>query len=353
MDAWTLAPRKIAHVVGARPQFIKLKPLVDAVAAAGGQNWIAHTGQHFDSSMNYSFWQELGLRPDYSGVWSDRIADLARLVDALREAQVDALVVYGDTDSTLLGAKAALDLGLPLAHAEAGLRSFNDAMPEEHNRVWVDQRANWLWAPTEGALRQLRKEGLDTGSPWVGMPGDLMLDAFPRRPYRPSEGNKVLVTLHRNTNIDNPQRLQGLEEALDGLARDYEVVWPRHPRHRAIGLGNRNVPDCQPMTRSALLEVLHDAAWVITDSGGLQKEAFFAGRRGIVLRSETEWTELVESGWTALINPDLPDLESLIRAQFAAWQELGSPKVPELYGDGRSAVRMAESLAAGLRILHQ
>ena len=180
-----------------------------------------------------------------------------------------------------------------------------------------------------------------------------MLDAFPSRPYRPSEGSKVLVTLHRNTNIDNPRRLQALEEALDGLARDYEVVWPRHPRHRAIGLGSRNVPDCQPMTRFALLEALNDAAWVITDSGGLQKEAFFAGRHGIVLRSETEWTELVESGWTALINPDLPDLESLIRAQFAAWNELGSPAVPELYGDGRSAVRMAESLAAGLHILHQ
>ena len=353
MDAWTLAPRKIAHVVGARPQFIKLKPLVAAVAEAGGQNWIAHTGQHFDSSMNDSFWQELGLRPDYSGVWSDRIADLNHLVAALREAQVDAVVVYGDTDSTLLGAKAALALGLPLAHAEAGLRSFNDAMPEEYNRVWVDQRANWLWAPTEGALRQLRKEGLDTGRPWVDMPGDLMLDAFPRRPYRPGEGRKVLVTLHRNTNIDNPERLQALEEALDGLASNYEVVWPRHPRHRAIGLSSTNVPDCQPMTRSALLEALHDAAWVITDSGGLQKEAFFAGRRCIVLRSETEWTELVESGWTALIDPDLPNLESLIRAQFAAWQDLGSPAVPKLYGDGRSAVRMAESLAAGLHILNQ
>ena len=180
-----------------------------------------------------------------------------------------------------------------------------------------------------------------------------MLDAFPRRPYRPGEGNKVLVTLHRNTNIDNPGRLQRLEEALDGLARDFEVIWPRHPRHRAIGLGSRNIPDCQPMTRSALLEVLYDAAWVITDSGGLQKEAFFAGRRAVVLRSETEWAELVESGWTALINPDLPDLESVIRAQFASWQELGTPAVPELYGDGRSAVRMAESLAAGLRILNR
>ena len=140
MDA-NLTPYRIAHVVGARPQFVKLKPLAAAIADAGGMNWVAHTGQHYDVLMNDSFWVEMGFRPDYHGAWTRESADLEHLVDALRKARADAVVVYGDTDSTVLGAKAALELGLPLAHAEAGLRSFNALMPEEHNRVWVDQRA--------------------------------------------------------------------------------------------------------------------------------------------------------------------------------------------------------------------
>ena len=163
MDALTLTPYRIAHVVGARPQFVKLKPLVEAISRAGGRNWVAHTGQHYDAAMNDSFWAELGFRPDYQGAWVERTADAAALTLALGRAAVDAVVVYGDTDSTVLGAKAALELGLPCAHAEAGLRSFNALMPEEHNRLWVDQHAHWLWAPTVSAREQLEREGLDLG----------------------------------------------------------------------------------------------------------------------------------------------------------------------------------------------
>lgn len=350
MDA-RLTPYRIAHVVGARPQFVKLKPLAAAIADAGGVNWVAHTGQHYDTQMNDSFWVELGFRPDYQGIWTREASDLEHLVSALRAARADAVVVYGDTDSTVLGAKAALELGLPLAHAEAGLRSFNLDMPEEHNRVWVDQRAKWLWAPTAQALQQLNTEGLDTGAPWVLNTGDLMLDAFPRREPEEDHGgslNRILVTLHRNTNIDNPSRLRHIEQALDTLSSDFEIIWPRHPRHRAVGLNAKLVPDCLPLGREELIHALYGAAWVITDSGGLQKEAFFAGRRGIVLRTETEWTELVDAGWTVLIDPDTPNLASAIRCQILEWLRLPAQVPPSLYGMGLAARLMVKSLAEGL-----
>jgi len=350
MDA-NLTPYRIAHVVGARPQFVKLKPLAAAIADAGGMNWVAHTGQHYDVLMNDSFWVEMGFRPDYHGAWTRESADLEHLVDALRKARADAVVVYGDTDSTVLGAKAALELGLPLAHAEAGLRSFNALMPEEHNRVWVDRRAHWLWAPTDQALQQLNAEGLDTGAPWVLNTGDLMLDAFPRREPKDDLGGspkRILITLHRNTNIDDSSRLRHIEQALDALSDDFEIIWPRHPRHRAAGLNSRLVPDCLPMGREELIDALYGAAWVITDSGGLQKEAFFAGRRGIVLRTETEWTELVDAGWTVLVDPDTPDLATALRSQIKEWLRCPAEVPPLLYGQGSAAKLMVKSLAEGL-----
>lgn len=348
MDALSLAPYRIAHVVGARPQFVKLKPLVNAIARAGGQNWIAHTGQHYDASMNDSFWSELGLRPDFHGTWVERSQDAAALRSALGAANVDAVVVYGDTDSTVLGARVALDLGLPCAHAEAGLRSFNAAMPEEHNRIWVDQRAKWLWAPTDRALQQLHSEGLDAGSPWVLCAGDLMRDAFPTRADVATVPGRLLVTLHRNTNIDHAPRLRHIEAALDRIAERFEVEWPRHPRHRAAGLASQRVVDRLPMGRSEVVSALYQAEWVLTDSGGLQKEAFFAGKRCIVLRAETEWTELVDCGWAALVDPDGADLSERILQQLSSWSQRGPETPPELYGSGTSADTMAASLAAGL-----
>lgn len=351
MDALSLAPYRIAHVVGARPQFVKLKPLVQAIARAGGQNWIAHTGQHYDATMNDSFWSELGMRPDFHGEWVERTQDAAALRLALTAAHVDAVVVYGDTDSTVLGAQVALELGIPCAHAEAGLRSFNAAMPEEHNRIWVDQRARWLWAPTEGALRQLHSEGLDSGAPWVVNAGDLMRDAFPVRTDVATVPGRLLVTLHRNTNIDVPYRLRRIEAALDALAASYDVVWPRHPRHRAAGLASRHVEDHAPMGRSEVVEALYQAECVVTDSGGLQKEAFFAGKRCVVLRTETEWTELVDCGWAALVDPDGDDLSGRIARQLRSWSTRGPEVPPKLYGEGTAADTMASSLAAGLRLL--
>jgi UDP-GlcNAc3NAcA epimerase len=353
MDARNLSSYRIAHVVGARPQFVKLKPLVEAIQRLGGVNWVAHTGQHYDSHMNASFWDELGVVPDYHGTWIERNADLRALAAALREAQVHAVVVYGDTDSTVLGAQAALELGIPFAHAEAGLRSFNDAMPEERNRVWVDRRALWLWAPTEVAMDHIRRENLDRGAPWVVNTGDLMFDAFPKHPWSQLQSSTVLVTIHRNTNVDDPERIRRIEAALDGLVGDFHVLWPRHPRHRAAGLHSVRVPDCAPLSRPEIVDALYRTEFIITDSGGLQKEAFFAGRRAIVLRDETEWTELVDSGWTSLISPDSTDLEAAIRAQFGRWAQIGHSEPPKLYGDGCAADAMAVSLAQGLRELSQ
>lgn len=348
MDARNLSSYRIAHIVGARPQFVKLKPLVEAIQRLGGVNWIAHTGQHYDSQMNASFWDELGLAPDYQGKWNERNTDLRELVAALREARVHAVVVYGDTDSTVLGAQAALELGVPFAHAEAGLRSFNDAMPEERNRVWVDHRAQWLWAPTEVAMDHIQSEDLDRGAPWVVNTGDLMFDAFPKRPFSQVQPSSVLVTIHRNTNVDEPERIRRIEAALDGLAGDFNVLWPRHPRHRAAGLQSVCVADCAPLSRPEIVDALYRSQFVITDSGGLQKEAFFAGRRAIVLRDETEWTELVDAGWTSLVSPDSTDLEGAIRAQLSRWAQVGQLEPPMLYGDGLAAEAMAVSLAQGL-----
>lgn len=348
MDARNLSNYRIAHVVGARPQFVKLKPLVAAIERLGGSNWVAHTGQHYDSAMNESFWIEFGRRPDYHGAWVDRITDEANLRSAIAAAQVDAVVVYGDTDSTVIGTRAALSLGIPCAHAEAGLRSFNHAMPEERNRVWVDQHAKWLWGPTDVAIGHLQNEGLDCGIPWVVRTGDLMYDAFPKRPDLSIQPRTVLVTVHRNTNVDDIARLRRIESAIDDLALDFEVVWPRHPRHRAVGLTSRLVRDRMPMSRSEIVEALYQSEFVITDSGGLQKEAFFAQRRAIVLRDETEWTELVESGWTSLVSPDQPDLAGALRNQFAQWSLAPCEQPPLLYGDGNAADAMAQSLAQGL-----
>lgn len=353
MDARNLSSYRIAHVVGARPQFVKLKPLVEAIERLGGVNWVAHTGQHYDSQMNASFWDELGFAPDYHGIWNERNTDLSELVAALREAHVHAVVVYGDTDSTVLGAQAALELGIPFAHAEAGLRSFNDAMPEERNRVWVDQRALWLWAPTEVAMDHIRSEDLDRGAPWVVNTGDLMFDAFPKRPYAEAQRASVLVTIHRNTNVDEPERIRRIEAALDGLVGDFNVLWPRHPRHRAAGLQSVRVADCAPLSRPEIVDALYRAQFVITDSGGLQKEAFFAGRRAIVLRDETEWTELVNAGWTVLISPDSTDLGGAIRAQLRNWAQIGHSEPPMLYGNGCASDAMATSLAQGLWELSQ
>ncbi len=353
MDARNLSSYRIAHVVGARPQFVKLKPLVEAIQRLGGVNWVAHTGQHYDSQLNASFWDELGFAPDYHGIWNERNIDLSALVAALREAHVDAVVVYGDTDSTVLGAQAALELGIPFAHAEAGLRSFNDAMPEERNRVWVDHKALWLWAPTKVAMDHIRSEDLDRGAPWVVNTGDLMFDAFPKRPIAEVQDNLVLVTIHRNTNVDEPKRIRRIEAALDGLVGDFNVLWPRHPRHRAVGLQSVCVSDCAPLSRPEIVDALYRAQFVITDSGGLQKEAFFAGRRAIVLRDETEWTELVDAGWTVLISPDSADLEGAIRFQLQDWVQRGYLEPPMLYGDGSAADAMARSLAQGLWQLSQ
>jgi UDP-N-acetylglucosamine 2-epimerase len=353
MDALSLTPYRIAHIVGARPQFVKLKPLVAAILRAGGEIWIAHTGQHHDSEMNDSFWAEVGGKPDYLGTWYQNEDRAAQLTAALRAAQVDAVVVYGDTDSTVLGAQCALELGLPLAHAEAGLRSFNYEMPEEHNRVWVDQRAQWLWTPTAAARDQLGREGLDRGLPWVACTGDLMRDAFAVPPSVETKPGTVLVTVHRNTNIDRPDRLRRIEAAMDELAETHRVVWPRHPRHRAAGMGTARVADCPPLSREALLSVLHEAEWVITDSGGLQKEAFFAGKRCVVLRTETEWTELVSCGWAVLVDPDSENLCGQWRDLFGRWSLLQGEVPPDWYGSGSAADHMVASLAQGLNELQR
>jgi UDP-GlcNAc3NAcA epimerase len=202
-------------------------------------------------------------------------------------------------------------------------------------------------------MDHIRSEDLDRGAPWVVNTGDLMFDAFPKRPHAEAQLSSVLVTIHRNTNVDEPKRIRRIEAAIDGLVGDFNVLWPRHPRHRAAGLKSEHVQDCTPLSRPEIVDALYHSQFVITDSGGLQKEAFFAGRRAIVLRDETEWTELVDAGWTVLISPDSADLEGAIRDQLQDWAQKGHIVPPMLYGDGCAADAMATSLALGLWDLSQ
>ena len=318
---------KIATIIGARPQFIKAAPVSGALRAlAGGAitEILIHTGQHYDGNMSQVFFDELGLQePDYNlGVGSGNHGwqtgkMLAAVEEVLVEEKPDCVLIYGDTNSTLAGALAASKLHIPVAHVEAGLRSFNRDMPEEVNRVVADQLSGWLFAPTETAVTNLKREGITRG---VHLVGDVMEDAvaehlvraecrseiLDRMKIRP--GDYLLVTVHRAENTDCPQRLKGICEALHSLARRWRIVWPVHPRARkllnpALLTG---VSLIEPIGYLDMLVLEKNAAAILTDSGGVQKEARWLQVPCITLREETEWVETLKGGWNYLAgaNPE-------------------------------------------------
>ncbi|MBV9119805.1 MAG: UDP-N-acetylglucosamine 2-epimerase (non-hydrolyzing) [Chloroflexi bacterium] len=350
-------PLKFVTVVGARPQFIKAGPL-SATLRERHCEFLVHTGQHYDPELSEIFFEQLDLpEPDLNlGIGSGSHgqqtgAMLAALEEVIRDHRPDGLIVYGDTNSTIAGALAAAKLGVPVAHIEAGLRSFNKAMPEEINRVVTDHLSRWLFAPSEAARLQLATEGIVAG---VHVVGDIMLDAL--RLYRPrAAGHSDVVsrlqlesqkyfaaTVHRAENTDDPHRLSAIVGTLGTL--DREVVFPVHPRtrQRIAEFGVALPPHVRlvaPLSYLDMLELLANAEVLLTDSGGLQKEAYYLSVPCVTLRDETEWVETVKSGWNMLAGAQ-PDR---IRSAAAAMAGFDGDH-PNLYGDGQTAKRIAEVL---------
>jgi UDP-N-acetylglucosamine 2-epimerase len=353
---------KILTVIGARPQFVKSAP-VSAALAPIAREIIVHTGQHYDPEMSDVFFQELGLKsPEYnlnvgSGSHGAQTGDMLKGVEAvILDEKPDMVMVYGDTNSTLAGALAASKLQIPVAHVEAGLRSFNRAMPEELNRIVTDHLSTLLFAPSETSERQLREEGITEG---VHVTGDVMYDSvlhyapiaarvsrFPGALNLKAKGF-YLCTIHRAENTDDSDNLRQIMSALDVLP--LPVILPLHPRTKAklgeLGiLAGSNIRITEPVGYIDILQLLQSSAAAITDSGGLQKEAYYLGVPCITLRSETEWTETVEAGWNRLAGCDEGRIVDAVEAA-------NSPpaKRPELYGDGKAAARIAEILAAEIK----
>ena len=352
---------KVLTVVGARPQFVKAAP-VSRVLRRAHQEVLVHTGQHYDDAMSAAFFRDLELPvPDVDlevGSASHALQTgemLCRLDPVLREHEPDGVLVYGDTNSTLAGAVAAAKVAFGdgrrpwLAHVEAGLRSFNRAMPEERNRIVVDHLSDLLLAPTPAAMGHLGRDGLGDRAELVG---DVMVDAFRWAESRAdgalpdaaaANPGYILLTLHRPENVDDPARLSAL---LAAVALERPVLFPVHPRTartlRDAGSGlPANVHPIEPVGHLAMV-ALERAAWAIaTDSGGVQKEAYLAGVPCITLRGETEWTETVEAGWNRLAGSD----SGAVRAALAdeTFMDRSRPR-PELFGDGRAAERVVAAL---------
>ena len=321
----------VVSILGARPQFIKAAVVTRALAAHGGvRERLLHTGQHYDAQMSDVFFDELGLpAPEWNlGIGSGPHGQqtgrmLEAIEDVLMKTRPDWVLVYGDTNSTLAGAMAAAKLHIPVAHVEAGLRSFNRSMPEEINRVVTDHVASLLFAPTPAAMAHLAREGVSEKR--CHLVGDVMYDSVlqlaPRAAAQSTvldreglkHGSYVLATVHRAENTDSPERLGHILAGLAAAASGTPVVLPLHPRTRAIlsdqGSGLTQPSGLRLIDPVGYLDMLaleRGARLVVTDSGGVQKEAFFQRVPCLTLRDETEWTELVEAGWNRLVPPCPP-----------------------------------------------
>jgi len=357
--------RKIVTIIGARPQFIKASVVSNALAKSGEfVEVLVHTGQHFDSNMSDVFFSDLGIQPPdhqldihggFHGEMTGRM--LMDVEKVLLGEKPDAVMVYGDTNSTLAGALAAAKLHIPIAHVESGLRSFNMAMPEEVNRILTDRIATWLFTPTEAAARNLLDEGM-ARERIIGV-GDVMFDVALHFGSRVATNGRlmaklglkpreyVLATIHRAENTSSPERLATIVDGLRLAADSIRVVWPMHPRARSalekMGLLQRltkKLHVIDPVGYLDMVQLEKYAAVIATDSGGIQKEAFFYEVPCVTLRSETEWVELVEAGWNRLVACTDPD--ELASSITRAAGDSGKPIQP--YGDGKAAEKIVKHL---------
>ncbi len=366
---------KILTVLGARPQFIKAAAVSRAIRKHNTvsrlrqfHEVIVHTGQHFDANMSDIFFQQMNIaKPDYQlhiaglphGAMTGQM--LEQIEAVIQGEKPDWVLVYGDTNSTLAGALAAVKMHVPVAHVEAGLRSHNAAMPEEINRTITDRISTLLLCPTANAINNLRSEGFPFSTSsgvyqHIDLVGDVMVDALYQcreaakrevdlAQWGLSDGRYVLCTLHRQENTDHPKRLEDILAALRTIARETAVVLPLHPRTRKyLEAGGRSealtgLQVIEPVSYFEMQRLEIGASSILTDSGGIQKEAYLHGVPCITLRDETEWVETITSGWNQLAGSDYERI-------IAAWRSVRQPKVSQksLFGEGDASERIVRSL---------
>jgi len=351
----------IASIVGARPQFMKAAPVSRALSLHFKEVFI-HTGQHYDYGMSDVFFDELKMRlPDFNlGIGGGSHGEqtgkmIIELEKIFNEIKPDCVLVYGDTNSTLAGALTAAKAQIPLAHVEAGLRSYNRAMPEEINRVLVDHMSTLLFCPTDAAVKNLVKEGIEKG---VHRVGDVMADTLLHNLQLVDTKSKIihqlnlekglyaLATIHRASNTDEKENLRLILSALGRLSS--RVVFPIHPRTRKKMQEwemsvNSNVTMIDPVGHFDMLALESNSNCILTDSGGIQKEAYLVGVRCITLREETEWVETVNAGWNRVVGVDVEQIVDIFESWFPQ-----SERVP-LYGDGHAADQICGILSSTLK----
>lgn len=380
---------KIVTIIGARPQIIKAAALSRAIRSRYSnkiQEIIVHTGQHYDENMSQVFFDELSIpRPDYNlhvgsathGVQTAHMTE--GIEDILMKEQPDYIVLYGDTNSTLAGAVAAAKIHVPIVHIEAGLRSFNKAMPEEINRIVCDHCSTLLFTPTKAGLENLKREGFpvdesgvstgSTATPTIDNPkvyhcGDIMYDNSLHfselaesktgiiNRLNLNEKQYVLATIHRDSNTDQPERLNAIFTALIELSKEIRIVLPLHPRTAKLLKTNleaekqeqvfstTNITLIPPISFLEMVALERHAQLVMTDSGGVQKEAYFFRKPCIILRPETEWVEIVQTGNAILADAD----EVRIMQAWKHFKDNPPCEFPEIFGDGHAAEFMLEKM---------
>lgn len=353
---------KIVTVIGARPQFIKAAAVSRAIKQYSGliDEIIVHTGQHYDYNMSQVFFEELDIpSPNYnlhigSGMHGQQTADMLKGIEEILQAEKpDWVLVYGDTNSTLAGALAASKMHIPVVHVEAGLRSYNKNMPEEINRVLTDHISHLLLCPTETAILNLQKEGISKGAVNVG---DVMYDCmkyYSRKAvdclslFGVSPKNFTLATVHREENTNSPEALRGIFDSFSEIAKRTPVLVTLHPRTRrfvkeyGINISN-SIRIIEPLPYLQMIKLEYNAKLILTDSGGVQKEAFFAGTPCITLREETEWVETVEVGANTLTGANI---EKIMYAYHKILNGDFNVKFhSNVYGDGKAAEKIVKVL---------
>ncbi|KJY95015.1 non-hydrolyzing UDP-N-acetylglucosamine 2-epimerase [Pseudoalteromonas ruthenica] len=355
---------KVLTVIGARPQFVKAAVVSKALREIPGiKEIIVHTGQHFDENMSDIFFTQMEIpKPDYNldinsgshGVMTGTM--LAEIESVIQREKPDWVLVYGDTNSTLAGALAAVKLHVKVAHVEAGLRSFNKKMPEEVNRILTDNISDVLFCPTKTAMANLELEGYAQKPAQVVETGDVMYDAVLHFKDKPSDNEVlkdtlakhskfVLATIHRAENTDSEEKLRNIFSGLEEINQQIPIVMPIHPRTKqklAEHNISTNIDLIAPVGYVEMLKLINASSFVVTDSGGLQKEAYFLGRECITAREETEWVELVEAGVNTLVGSDT---QAMIKKASQIINSAGIDNQGQLYGNGSSAKEIAKFLA--------
>ena len=352
--------KKIITIVGARPQFVKAATLSRQFVLLGIEELIIHTGQHFDANMSDVFFEEMEI-PKHAyqldihvlthGAMTGRM--LEGIETILLKERPDAVLVYGDTNSTLAGALAASKLHIPLIHVEAGLRSYNMEMPEEINRILTDRISDILFCPTDTAVNNLKREGFENMPAQIVKNGDVMQDAAIYYAAKAEQKSDILTkinlpkfvlgTIHRQENTDSPINLRNIIAGLNEINLNTPVVVPIHPRTLNILAQQNIVPEFKlidPVGYFDMIMLLKNCELVITDSGGVQKEAFFFGKHCITLREQTEWVELVENGFNILVGSDAVKLA----AAYEFFKTKKSDFSVDLYGKGHAAEFAAQEI---------